>query len=531
MRTAPFLLAASLLAACIKPIPVPCVDATDCDAAAGGACIAAAGAAWCAYADPSCSGSLQRYASDVGDALAGTCVPLVESCEPGEFQACAGDQLTRCNATGTATETILCELGCSEALAGCRLCEASTTACTNGTVATCDADGRPTATRECPLGCFADEPRCREIVPSNGLGAFLAEAETGPDIVLSDGDRINSAGIVNDMRGLPTGLVIPAHRLPAPDGGVPVVVFTVRTISIGANELLPGESEGPESQVPAVAVVAAGDITIRGVLNLSGSSSPGPGQAFGQSRPPPGSITRDVPCVGRRAAETSGASPGSGGGGNVTVGATGGRAYGGTPGSGGAATNVTPTLVPLRGGCAGGYFDEYGGYGGGAVQLVSATRVVVLPGAAINAGGGGGSIALGPGGGGGGGSGGAILLEAPTVELRDGSGLAANGGGGGGANANPGTTGRVSLQPAPGGVGCRNDDRACSAGGAGAARDTLPEPGVEAQPASGTSTLSQAGGGGGAIGVIRINTLDGSFQTGAGVILSPAPTTGPLRTR
>jgi hypothetical protein len=529
MRLAPCLVALVLVGACIKPAPVPCVDASDCDVAPGGACVASTATAWCAYADPACPVSQQRYASDVGDTLAGTCVPALESCEPGEFQTCSGDQLTRCNATGTATETILCELGCSEALAGCQLCAPSTTACTNGTVATCDADGRPTATRACPLGCFEDEPRCREIVPSNGLGQFLAGAETAPDIVLADGEWFDAEGAILDADGVPTGARVPAHLVSAPSGGVPIVALVVRSISLGHSMLLHTQL-GRGEQVPAIAVVSAKDITVRGLINVSGRSSPQPGETFTFPRNPPGSITLGSTCLGRRATETSGASPGSGGGGHATAGGDGGRASGGTAGAGGVVTDVRPSLTPLRGGCAGGFFDENGGYGGGAVQLVSGTRLVLLPGAAINAGGGGGSSTLGPGGGGGGGSGGGILLEAPIVELRAGAGLAANGGGGGGANATLGETGGVSLAPAAGGAGCPGV-RSCSAGGAGATATTAPSAGVEALPAQGSEVLSQAGGGGGAVGLIRINTLDATYVVEAGVILSPLPSTGPLPIR
>jgi hypothetical protein len=528
MRLAVAVLLVSLVA-CIKPAPVPCVEDTDCDLAAGGACVSSPGDAWCAYADPSCPTTSQRYSTEAGDDLAGTCVPVAIACEPSQFQACDGDRAIRCNDAGTRTESIVCALGCSDALGGCRLCEPSATACTDGTVATCDADGRPSVTRDCPLGCATDEPRCREIVPSNGLGQFLAEAESGPDLVLADGDWFRADGAVLDVEGVPTGARVPAHLVAAPPGGVPVVVVVVRSLSLGNSMLLYSPLERGE-QAPAIAVVSARDITVRGFLNVSGSTSPEPGETFTFPRNAPGSITQSSPCIGRSATVTSGASPGSGGGGHATAGGDGGRAFGGTAGAGGTVTEVRPGLTPLRGGCAGGRFDENGGYGGGAVQLVSGTRLVLLPGAAINAGGGGGSSSLGPGGGGGGGAGGGILLEAPVIELPAGAGLAANGGGGGGANATFGETGRVSTTPATGGAGCPGV-RSCSAGGAGATGSAAPAAGVEALPAQGTEVLSQAGGGGGAVGLIRINTVDGTYLVGAGAVLSPVPSTGPLPVR
>jgi hypothetical protein len=530
MRTAPLLLLAALVAACIKPIPVPCVDARDCDDTAGGACVASSGAAWCAYADPACPGSQQRYAPDVGDALAGTCVPAV-SCEPGDFQACTGDQLTRCNATGTAAETVLCELGCSESLGGCHLCEPSTTACTNGTVATCDAAGRPTATRECPLGCATDEPRCREIVPSNGLGQFLAEADMAPDLVLADRDKLDSTGHVW-RDGMRTSTAVPTHLIPAPVNGVAIRVYLVGSVSIGTTELTL-LTTNRDQDVPAIAIVSARDIVVRGTINLTGVSLPQPGSKYGTPYLAPGSIARGQPCVGGDPVLAMHVEPGAGGGGNAAAGGDGGRAgtgQGQRSGNRGSMSPVLSTLEPLRGGCAGGYLSDTGGSGGGALQLVSGTRISLGARGAINAGGAGGSTPLSSfGAGGGGGAGGGILLEAPVVELGDGAGLAANGGGGGGAGGNPGASGRVSLDPAPGGVGCTNDDTACSGGGAGATNNVAARGGVAAIPRTGASV--QAGGGGGGVGVIRINTKDASYVAAPGVILSPTPTTGALDMR
>jgi hypothetical protein len=509
MRTAPFLLAASLLAACIKPIPVPCVDATDCDVAAAGACIAAAGAAWCAYADPSCPGSLQRYASDVGDALAGTCVPLVESCEPGEFQACAGGQLTRCNATGTATETILCELGCSEALAGCRLCEASTTACTNGTVATCDADGRPTATRECPLGCFADEPRCREIVPSNGLGPALDSAATRADVVIPDGSTFDVAtGRLQTPDGTTT--MVKLEMLRAERDGAPIRAWAARSFRIGDLSFAPGRD------LPAIAFVADENITVTGHLDVSGIH----GQA-------PGAVTTST-CAGMPGYFTRYDSkdlyPGSGGAGYATAGGNGGSSDLPFLPSQGGQPFANEDLVPLRGGC-----DAVdGGRGGGAIQLVARREVVLLEGAVINANGRGGDTLLG----GiswvtGGGSGGAILIEAPSVTLEAGSALVANGGGGGSAGA-AGSPGLVSAEPGPV-APCTSS---CAPGGAGGTRSQPAQPGGSTgRPGNQPGPIVIDGAGGGSVGYIRVNTASGAYRRATDAIESPAPTTGRLATR
>jgi hypothetical protein len=526
-------LASPLLAlvACIKPAPVPCVEDTDCDLAAGGACVSSPGDAWCAYADPSCPATSQRYSPEAGDDLAGTCVPVAIACEPDQFQACDGDRAIRCNDAGTSTESVVCALGCSDALGGCRLCEPSATACTDGTVATCDADGRPSSARECPLGCATDEPRCREIVPSNGLGQFLAEAETAPDLVLSDRDMFDSTGHVW-RDGVRTSIAVPTHLLPAPVNGVQIRVYLVGSISIGTTDLALWTTDRDQDN-PAIAIVSARDIVVRGTINMTGVSLPDPGAKLGTPYLAPGSVARGQSCVGGDPVVTPIAEPGAGGGGNASSGGDGGSAdtgQGQRAGSRGSVSPAESTLEPLRGGCAGGYLAETGGSGGGALQLVSGTRISFRARGAVNAGGAGGSTPLSSfGAGGGGGAGGGILLEAPAVELGGGAGLAANGGGGGGAGGNPGTPGRISLDPAPGGVGCRNDDTACSGGGAGAANNIAARGGFSAVPRAGVS--AQAGGGGGGLGVIRINTKDASYVAAPDVIMSPTPTTGVVESR
>jgi hypothetical protein len=61
--------------------------------------------------------------------------------------------------------------------------------------------------------------------------------------------------------------------------GVPVVVVVVRSISLGNSMLLYSLLERGE-QAPAIAVVSARDITVRGLLNVSGSTSSEPGETF-----------------------------------------------------------------------------------------------------------------------------------------------------------------------------------------------------------------------------------------------------------
>ena len=98
-----------------------------------------------------------------------TCVAV--ECTAGDFIGCKGAEELRCNQAGTNYKTTSCELGCSEASGGCRMCEPNQTACTNGRVATCDAAGNAVSAKACPLGCFADQPRCRDADPSNNLAS------------------------------------------------------------------------------------------------------------------------------------------------------------------------------------------------------------------------------------------------------------------------------------------------------------------------------------------------------------------------
>ncbi|HEY5937439.1 MAG TPA: hypothetical protein VIU61_22490, partial [Kofleriaceae bacterium] len=111
-------------------------------------------------------------------------------------------------------------------------------------------------------------------------------------------------------------------------------------------------------------------------------------------------------------------------------------------------------------------------------------------------------------GGGGGGAGGTILLEAPVIE---GAGkLAVNGGGGGagddsGSDMRPtafGEAGRLDRSTAAGAVGSLTG----SGGGRGAAAASYDgEPGI--------LSATHAGGGGGAVGRIKLDTRLGAVET------------------
>jgi len=124
----------------------------------------------------------------------GACIAV--TCTAGAFSQCDGDntELT-CNGFGNGYDSTVCAHGCDHTT-GCRLCEAGQTVCANGTVATCDANGNQTSTTACALGCFEDQPRCRDIVPSNNLAMYY-------DMTASPIDLVIPAGMDGHLDGCP----------------------------------------------------------------------------------------------------------------------------------------------------------------------------------------------------------------------------------------------------------------------------------------------------------------------------------------
>jgi hypothetical protein len=267
-------------------------------------------------------------------------------------------------------------------------------------------------------------------------------------------------------------------------GSLPAALFVT-----GKFTIQPGMTVTVVGNLPLI-VLALDDVNIGGLLNGS----------------------RGVAGGGiASSAFTKGNGPGGGGPAMAGAGAGGGGGFCGLGGAGGGNGGMGGTSygnasdVPLLGGSAGGGAGQNSGTGGGAVQIVSATSLQVTGLGVIQVGGGGGTW-----GGSGAGSGGAILLEAPMISIA--GTLAANGGGGGGGNTlcNTGQDGQPSATPAAG------DTCPTNPGGAGAAGSTI----NGAAPASG-----MFGGGGGAAGRIRLNTMSGAATIGPSAVISPAPAT------
>lgn len=375
-------------------------------------------------------------------------------------------------------------------------CEPDTTQCVAATETICGSDGFVQESKSCPLGCNDSGTTCADIVPSNNMGQYLDDAESGPDLELPAGTVIHTgAGTVLVNNSLVT---VPNVLVEAPLFGVAVRVFRVASLKvIGAITI-----EGPA----AIAFVSAGDIVIQGGhLSVDGAH-----QKSGPGAGPDGDGAGGV-CVPN-------ACRGDGGGGFGGRGGNGGAVGSNSGGTGGAVVG-NETLVPLRGG--GRSNGASGGGGGGSIQLVSRTNITVTAGGVVSAGGGAYTFNQV----GGGGAGGGLLLEAPVVLVSGaGSALAANGGGGGCiAPSQVAENGRRDDQRAR---GCVSSDGATNgAGGAGGA-GTASSSGI-----AGSAGSINGGGGGGGVGRIRVNARNGSFAVANGAIVSPQASIGTLPIR
>ena len=274
------------------------------------------------------------------------------TCEPGTFAACDGDRALQCSANGQNYDSVICERGRDPAGDGCLLCDPGESTCVNGVAAVCDTNGVVVESITCALGCFEDEPRCRDIDPSNDLDEVLAMSHEAPVLDLSDGQ------VVDVSDGSVDGVVIPSVLVDAPADGVQIRAFPVRSLTVTGTVYVTATT----GQAYAVAFLSDGDVSIDGDLVVTASQ-------FGAA---PGAITTTPSgpfhCTGGDGYPDSAGLTGGGGGGHATPGASGGE---GNIASGGLAGTAydNPDLQPLRGGCRGGgaAIDALGpGTGGGA---------------------------------------------------------------------------------------------------------------------------------------------------------------------
>jgi hypothetical protein len=452
-------------------------------------------------ADGTCSDPAYPFC-DVSGAVAGEAgACIAAACSADRFVECRGDVEVRCNPDGTNYNLVTCERGCDAAADGCRLCDPGETACTNGKVATCDASGAVMSAQSCPLGCFEDEPRCREIDPSNGLAMYLDMVATPPDLDLENARIYADEGRIHDITNAVFIDNVPSFVVDAPPNGVQVRVFVVNSFKATQVDVIAST---------AFALVARSNIEIRGSLTLSSS-----GARLSVCQAGNGLITSTCEY----------SSTGGGGGAFATNGAKGGDIVSiSHAGGAGGIANGNERLVPLRGGCPGGRVAYgamvqdylYGGGGGGALQLVSRTHVLI-DGLVSVAGGAGEATEYEIDQGvysymtTGGGAGGGLLIEAPKVTLDVNARLDALGG--------------------DGGYGCATTDPHCTMQGIGAKPGVAATAGVNAATCIGDGTPLVTGGGGGGMGRIRINTADGTYTKASSAVEDGVVSAGMIETR
>nr|HEX4315433.1 hypothetical protein [Kofleriaceae bacterium] len=435
------------------------------------------------------------------DGTPGACISV--DCQPGAVAECRGSDALTCNASGNNFDPIACDFGC-DPTAGCLACQAGQVTCANGAVVTCDGSGSATMVA-CPLGCFADQPRCTDIDPSNGLATFLDMVASPPDLHITSAATLDATTGELSMNG--SDITVPTFLVPPVSDDLGMRVLVVGDFTVDDSFSFTGG--GSDGHGPAVAIVAAGAIAINA-----------PVSGFGASL---------VSCAGGAGFDEGGRpdhATASGGGGNATAGGASGALtnYSLNPAVGGE-THGTPEIEPLVGGCdAGGIlasadpFTYVGSFGGGALQLSS--RVSITVSSKIGLQGSTGYIDQEQNNNNdaddivsGGGAGGSLLLEAPSVTLKAGADVEAGGGDGG------------SL--------CVTPNFHCGGGGKGA---------TSAASAAGNGTSLTfvnndvtddyfTGGGGGGLGRIRINTPTGSITFPDQPTLVGDLTQGMLRTR
>lgn len=429
-------------------------------------------------------------------------------CDPDAFVQCADDATALyCNADGSAYVTTACDVECDADRGGC-FCEPNTSTCSADVTLACD-EGGVAHRRSCALGCNDTAERCVDVDPSNGLAGYLDQSVGGPDLVLTAGATIDTdTGIIENGDG--SVVEVPSFQVAAPENGVPIRVFAVKSLVI---------SDVSIDGARALAFVSDGDVAVGGTVRVLA----GPMVAsLGRGRNGLCDVEEDC------GESCDAACGGPGGGGHGTAGGAGGNATSGPfaiLGSVGGSAQGSSALVPLRGGSSGGSLSAGGGptddpaNGGGAIQIVSRTRIELgaTTAATVNAGGEGGNSVEG------GGAGGGILLEAPRIVLASGSKLVANGGGGG-CMSGSGNDGNA-LTPAAGGSSAHEEN---GTGGTGATSTQVAGNGESVSLA--VSTLVFGGAGGGGMGRVRVNvpTHEDFKQHGS---TSPTASVGSLATR
>lgn len=405
-----------------------------------------------------------------------------------------------------------------------------TCSCASPTTLHCASGDTP-----CTLGCStAPVAHCKEVVPSNGIGASLTAGVTaaltvpGGAVVVCDTDTGEITGDFTRAAG--QGVIADVGFARHTAGGRAIGVFYVASLDVQRTGLVRFEGTA------AAALLVRHTLSIDGRIDVSAGCAGTDRTCAGPGGAPGTRIGTAVtnPCSGKNGQtdNVDNSDAGGGGGGAGTAGAKGGDAATFLGGAAGPAC-LPATLEPLFGGGGGGGGGNgvqtqgpAGGGGGGALQLTALEGIAIAGVVSANGAGGAGGVGSGTASdgdaAGGGGAGGAILIEAPTVNVA-GAVLVANGGGGGGASNSmqpgmPGEDGKLGSSPAQGGATGASPS---TPGGNGGAGTTAPTPGPN------TAVNQNAGGGGGAVGRIFIR----GTTTGVATTSSPPATSGSLVTR
>jgi hypothetical protein len=389
------------------------------------------------------------------------------------------------------------------------------------------------STTDCVFGCSTDGgAHCAVIHPAGGgLSPDFLLRKDVDDIVIAENKRFDTEtgaiGVDSLQRQAnkdPLSFEVKdgiGFQIVSLDASHKIAVWVARNITVNDGHQITFRSSSN-----AAALVATEDIDLAGVIDVRGRQTNGEvcgdegGSRIGIAGPGGGSGGNDVtpaggPGAGHAAPNQQGGASGGG------YGATGGNGGGGSTAGGAAYGDQALSLLlggSGGGGAAplGGSYNGVGGGGGGAIQLLAMRSIVIHGTGGINAGGCGGKRGGdGDGGvGGAGGSGGAILIEAPTFELRDTAVLAVNGGSGA-SNTQDGENGTLNAEPpetpTPTLAGCGR------AGNGGAGLTYAGGNGTAASPAS----TCGGGAGGGSVGRIRIHNRTGEFTVPGSAIISP----------
>lgn len=244
--------------------------------------------------------------------------------------------------------------------------------------------------------------------------------------------------------------------LQTPESGV----FNFTTVTIPANIVV---TFPVNVRNPPVKILATGDVTINGTINLNGgdaaNSLPGAGGPGGFDGGQ-GGLANQIgkngggPGGGRGGTPVSTSATGSGGGGGagyLVAGGAGSSNYITSPGGTGGIVYDNERILPTIGGSGGGggggtsaYAGGDGGGGGGSL-LIASSGTIAINGVISAKGGDGVNGFNNYGGGGGGGSGGSIRLLANTIS---GSGTLSATGGTGGTRGGTGSVGRIRIEAA-----------------------------------------------------------------------------------